>query len=135
MPLAIRKTWVTSIGGVEMSTSGSNDSSFSKVASLRQSFRASSAAAGITAVLLFFLIGGSAGTSQALVVGLIFPAIGAAFTFWIMAHLRYTSLGRHLHFRSLKEGIRQVRTEAHAKSSSYIETDDEQHLLVRAAST
>jgi len=40
-----------------MSPSGSDDSSLAKVASLRESFRASLAAAGITAVLLFFLVG------------------------------------------------------------------------------
>jgi len=42
------------------------------------------AATSITAVLLFFLLGGGGGTSQALVTGLIFAAIGGAFTFWIL---------------------------------------------------
>ncbi|PKP57381.1 hypothetical protein CVT91_10800, partial [Candidatus Atribacteria bacterium HGW-Atribacteria-1] len=55
-----------------------------RVSPFRQSLRTSLIAAGITAFLLFFLIGGGGRTIQALVVGLLFAIIGGVFTFQIL---------------------------------------------------
>ena len=55
-----------------------------RVSPFRQSLRTSLIAAGITAFLLFFLIGGGGRTTQALVVGLLFAIIGGVFTFQIL---------------------------------------------------
>ena len=58
--------------------------SVTKGVSLRQSLRTSLIAAGITAFLLIFLIGGGGRTKQALIMGLLLAAIGGTFTFQIL---------------------------------------------------
>ena len=51
---------------------------------MRQSLRSSLIAAGITAFVLIFLIGGGGRTTQALIMGLFLAAIGGTFTFQIL---------------------------------------------------
>ncbi len=67
-----------------MSLSKGDQHSVGKGALLRQSLRTSLIAAFVTAFLSMFLISGGKATAEALITGLIFAAVGGAFTFWIL---------------------------------------------------
>ncbi len=67
-----------------MSLSKGEQHSVGKGALLRQSLRTSLIAAFVTAFLLLFLTSGGKATAEALITGLIFAAVGGAFTFWIL---------------------------------------------------
>jgi len=67
-----------------MSLSEGDQYPVEKSAPLRKSLPTSLIAAGITAFLLIFLIGGKGRTTEALIAGLIFATIGGLFTFFIL---------------------------------------------------